>query len=939
MKFLKKNSVPYLLAFFIPLISMILIFIGKEIYPFGDRSFLRTDLYHQYAPFFQELKDKLSNGESLFYTWDIGLGTNFTAIFAYYLSSPMNWFLLLCPSEYVIEFITYGIVLKMSLSSLTMTWYLNRHNHTSSIAAAFFGIFYGMSGYMAAYSWNIMWLDCMLLLPVIFLGLERLVKEDKCFLYSISLGIAILSNYYIAIMICISLVIYFIIQMILLKGTDINYPKKILTFSLFSLLAGGLAGIVLMPEIAALSYTASGNINFPQTWSSYFSMYDMIARHLLNVEVEIGLKHWPNIYCGVGILLFIPLYFLNQKISFKEKLSYLALLIFFYLSFSTNVLNFIWHGFHYPNSLPARQSFIYILLLLSMGYKGYLGLKDRSRRQCAGILLGAVAFVILAEKLEESYTGTGDGQYYMWFSFYLSILFVLIYGAGIYLYRFKSVRWRLPLAILMFATVLIEATINMSYTSVTTVGRTTYKEYDINVRTLTADAAADDDTVFYRVEKVNNRTKNDGAWLDYPSASIFSSTAYAHLTSFYKKIGLESSTNAYGTAGSTPASNMLLGIRYSIYTDNDPKPEDSSLRSFYQSTDNVDLYKNTYALPLGFLVSDRLETDWDINADDPGINWNNLVHSLGIDEDLFTPLTVLNNGTSTVTIETTEGGYYSFYPSKAGPSKLRISYNGTSKSFDNLSRNYFMSLDYQSQGTVFTISCDDSSSSNVINVSAYRLNEEVLEELYNVLNKTPMEVTSYSSTVVNATMDAAQSGTVVTTIPYDAGWTVTVDGQTVETEGFKDTFVSFSVPAGSHTIRLEYTPDGFYLGLAATLISIILLVMIWLLIGLWKKNRAEEARQEALEQDMSFDEDPDEDLTFEHEADEALLPEEEPQEELPPSEEQKAAPDPGKQPRKVMQPETGTDLDVMEKDLVRRRHNALKSKEQAAARKAARKED
>ena len=77
-----KDRLPYLLAFFIPVLSMIMIFIGKEIYPFGDRSFLRTDLYHQYAPFFQELKDKLANGESLFYTWDIGLGTNFMAIFA-----------------------------------------------------------------------------------------------------------------------------------------------------------------------------------------------------------------------------------------------------------------------------------------------------------------------------------------------------------------------------------------------------------------------------------------------------------------------------------------------------------------------------------------------------------------------------------------------------------------------------------------------------------------------------------------------------------------------------------------------------------------------------------------------------------------------------------------------------------------------------------------
>ena len=408
-----------------------------------------------------------------------------------------------------------------------------------------------------------------------------------------------------------------------------------------------------------------------------------------------------------------------------------------------------------------------------MGYKGFLGLKDRPKKQYLGVLLGVVGFIILAEKLEASYTGTGDGQYYLFSSFYLSILFVVIYGILIHLYRSKGKNWRMPITVVTLIIITAEATINMSYTSVTTVGRTTYKEYDSNVRTLTAAAAADDDTVFYRTEKVNNRTKNDGAWLDYPSASIFSSTAYAHLTSFYKKIGLESSTNAYGTAGSTPASNMLLGIRYSIYTDNDPKPEDTLLRSLYQSTDNIDLYKNTYALPLGFLVSNSLEADWDLTADDPGINWNNLVHSLGIADDLF----VTNNGTTSVNVTTTEGGYYCFYSAKSGPSKIRINHNNTSKTFDNLSRSFFMSFDYQTDGSLFTITNDDSSSSTIINLSAYRLNEDVLKELYEILDESPMEVTSYTSTSVDATITASADGRVVTTIPYDTGWTVTVDGK------------------------------------------------------------------------------------------------------------------------------------------------------------------
>ena len=150
-----------------------------------------------------------------------------------------------------------------------------------------------------------------------------------------------------------------------------------------------------------------------------------------------------------------------------------------------------------------------------------------------------------------------------------------------------------------------------------------------------------------------------------------------------------------------------------------------------------------------------------------------------------------------------------------------------------------MSFDYQTDGSLFTITNDDSSSSTIINLSAYRLDEDVLKELYEILDESPMEVTSYTSTSVDATITASADGRVVTTIPYDTGWTVTVDGKTVDMTSFKDTFVSFEISEGTHTIRLDYTPDGFYLGLASTLICIILLIMIAALIHLWKKNQAE----------------------------------------------------------------------------------------------------
>ncbi len=321
----KKNSLihpqdAYLAAFFVPVLIMVIIYIQRQIFPFGEESFLRTDMYHQYAPFFAEFRHKLTQGGSLLYSWNVGMGVNFAALYAYYLASPFNWFLLLCPRGLIIEFMTYLIVLKTGLCGLSMTYYLQKHYKKPDFGAAFFGIFYALSGYMAAYSWNIMWLDCIILFPLIMLGLERLVYERRWGLYCLSLGLSILSNYYISIMICIFMVIYFGVLFCLgekqsLKGRFVQIGQ----FALASLAAGGFAGVILVPEVLALQSTASGSSTFPKTFSSYFSIIDMIARHIGNVDVEIGLDHWPNIYCGIAVLMFFLLYLSCRKISLKEK--------------------------------------------------------------------------------------------------------------------------------------------------------------------------------------------------------------------------------------------------------------------------------------------------------------------------------------------------------------------------------------------------------------------------------------------------------------------------------------------------------------------------------------------------------------------------------------------------------------------------------------------
>ena len=87
-KSILNSNFTYLAAFVLPVIMMMALYYTRGIFPWGNECYLRSDMYHQYAPFFSELWHKIRNGESLTYSWDIGMGTNFTSLFAYYLASP-----------------------------------------------------------------------------------------------------------------------------------------------------------------------------------------------------------------------------------------------------------------------------------------------------------------------------------------------------------------------------------------------------------------------------------------------------------------------------------------------------------------------------------------------------------------------------------------------------------------------------------------------------------------------------------------------------------------------------------------------------------------------------------------------------------------------------------------------------------------------------------
>ena len=821
------------IAFFIPMVIMVIIFIQRGIFLFGDESFLRTDMYHQYAPFFSEFQHKLRNGGSLLYSWDIGMGVNFAALYAYYLASPMNWLIMLCPKSLVIEFMTYMIVFKIGLSGLTFAWYLKKHCKTDSIGIGFFGIFYALSGYMAAYSWNIMWLDCILLFPLIMYGLEKLVREGNGFLYCITLGLSILSNYYISIMICIFMVLYFGALLILEKMDDWeDYTDACIRFAVYSLLSGAMAAVVLLPEIYALQSTASGDINFPKTLTSYFSIFDMIARHLTCVETEIGLDHWPNIYCGVAVLMFFLLYVVCKKISVKERAVYCGLLLIFFASFSTNVLNFIWHGFHYPNSLPSRQSFIYIFLMLFVCFRAFMYLEETPKKHINAAFLGSVCFVLLAEKLI-------DAKHFHFSIFYVAIIVLAMYAGLLHMFKIGKRELAACLALILVS---VEAAANTAVTSVTITSREAYTRDNEDVHMLMDMVEPSDD--FYRVEKKTRKTKNDGAWMNFPSISLFSSTANADLTEFFKRMGCEASTNSYSITGSTPLVDSLVSIKYALYSEEVPNTE---LWAYMKESGETYLYENLYTLPLGFVISHSVEDNWQFKMDNPGEVQNDLCQALGNDAVLqwIDSNTSGKNCTFTPDLD----GYYYVYVTNKKVKSVKAAVPSGSKTFNNTDRGYLLELGSLVAGNQITLTSQTDGQD--MKCEVYRFSDEAMISLYEKLNKTPLKLTSWEDTKLAGTVNAAERGVLFTSIPYETGWTVKIDGEVTETEKIFEAFLSVDIPAGEHEITFEYFPAGLKPGIIITLASIAILAMLFIVDRImerrYQEKKAARKAAEALE--------------------------------------------------------------------------------------------
>lgn len=400
----KDKKIKYLtlaFSFVIPCFVVLVSYVMKGIEPFGGRTLCSMDGFSQYYPMLMNMDEALSEGE-VFYSFHGALGFNLWAQSAYYTNSPLWLLVYTIPHQWQIEAIHFLILLKIGLSGLFFCLrLLKKYDGTDENKALRFfpalSTAWALSGYTVAFINQFMWMDVIMLLPLVVMGIEELVKNKKLTLYIVSLFLSIWTCFYLSFMVCIFSVLYFFFLIFKEKKGNKERLCDCLRFGVGSLTAGAMSAVSLIPTAKALSLTLASEVGFNEGIEIKYTLGKLLMRLMpfQKISLEYG---EPNLYCTLIAVVLILFYFILAKAPKREKLLYFSFITFMFISMCTNIGEYLWHGFHFPNQLPARQSFLVIFLMLTIAAEGTQKLQFRKG---AAAFLSAV--IILGASLSSVY--------------------------------------------------------------------------------------------------------------------------------------------------------------------------------------------------------------------------------------------------------------------------------------------------------------------------------------------------------------------------------------------------------------------------------------------------------------------------------------------------------------------------------------------------------
>ncbi len=850
------------LAFLLPFFLMLLAYAAAGFYPFGQNQVAVIDMYHQYYPFINELHEKLQNGGSLLYSWDGGLGTNFLTLLSYYAASPLYFLTILVPDAWLMEAVTLIILIKIGLAGAFMAVYLRGMHGRCDCAPVAFSTLYALCAYVMGYYWCLMWLDVVALLPLCMLGLNRLIDRGDFKLYTLSLAAMMLTNYYIGGMVCIFILFYYpILYFSRAKKRGVKGCLRVTGKAVLCSFTGiFLSGITLLPTFLNMQNTYYIDSEMPAESTFYHSLMDILTNLFPETQLTVR-EGLPNIYCGLLCVILLICFLLSKSISLRKKILNGIMLAFLIVSLNYNKLDFIWHGLHFPNQLPFRYSFVVSFLLIVIAFEAFIYIREISQRQLIAIGAGIALYILLAQKL---YSQELKPEFA-----YVSLFLLLLYVAFLAAYRTR--RFHEPLMCLLLLVFVACEMMNHTAISVETVSSTNRDEYfaqSNEVKKVVEDTRKKDKG-FYRMELVNPLILNAPMLYGYPGVSEFSSTVNGSVSYLMEHIGLEAEDvkNRYNYVMTTPVANAMLNVKYLISRDTTIEGEDAlTLTGGEQMTT---LYENKYDLSVGYMVDAAVMENWNFHDENPFTVLNDFVKlSTNTDRDVFyrtgapslvgsgvslgeyqedgrvscAPLDSDNPVSAELTFTSSVAQQLYVYVETSGAETITaLKEDGTEIELRE-DCGAAVSVGKCRAGETVTVKIQyEAGQAGEIRAYAYGLDETAWNSAYAMLDDETLNVKEYNDTEIKGTVQAKEDGYFVTSIPYEKGWTVEVDGKEVTPEAFGDAFLAIPLKAGTHEIDLHYLPEGLIPGILLTLCGVGILLALCFM----RKHRTWEPEPEA----------------------------------------------------------------------------------------------
>lgn len=884
----------YIYAFFIPFIIMALAYGLFDVFPIGnimgtdyetipkrraahDGSVLVLDLNGQYVYYFEALRDALHGDGSIFYNWSRNLSGEFMGIIGYYLASPFTLIVMLLPRTMLLESLLIMVLSKIGAIGVTFSYYLRNSKKMKPVNSLIFSTAFALCAYAVIQLMDPMWTDGLILLPLIALGIERLVDKKYRADYIIPLAIMFFANFYIGFMLAIFSVIYFLFYCFFGTEKENSTIKDIVSsairFGYCSIIAGMCSAFMILPVYYSLSL---GKFDFTKPDYSVqlqFDSIDILSKLLPSSYDTVRNEGLPEIYCGTIAILMLPLYYFNTNVKSRNKIGYSLILAILFFSMYIKPMDMMWHGGQVPNWLPYRYSFIMSFVILSMGAEAFEKLDGIKPGAIGGTFFGILAYLLLAEKLfkYENIDVLGG----LWFTAGCILCFSILISA----YKDSNNSKAIPVTVLILVSgeLLLSTfeTLKDIDTDVTYSMRSSYYNY-IEAGRAAVDKMEEFDDGLYRSEKVAkkaalSRTVNDDMAFGLKGVTHSSSVMNAKMITLLGNLGFVSRGHYTRYDGTTPLTDSLLGIKYVLDSENSGVPD---LYQYQMSTvtehddgtkTQIDIYQNPDALPIGYMVDDDILYADVSDTTNPFANQNSLMSAMvGEQKEYFKKLNFSQEPRyRDVTIE--NAGNQTKYVAVPGSSDSTIDYFIHAVTNDNVY--FYLPTIYEKKVNLWKGIWDDALqdfnySGNFVdfyfeneyycvrnlgrfqadtNFSLrmtianeytwmsdqlfYYFDEDLFREDISKLKEGALNIEKWSDTHIEGTINAKANQLFFTSIPYEKGWTIKVDGKKADIEEVAGGFMAVKVDPGIHSIKMSFFPAGMGLGIILAVAGIGLVVV------------------------------------------------------------------------------------------------------------------